>query len=118
MQIAIGVETAAFPGQLPAEVDQFLHMVVVGGGPDQDNGEGLECPRPCIVASALILVELGQGIWRGLPNAKQEHVIKWPCELLATSRGVTQNQMVKLPEDQTNKRVIGGHSYSFLQHPL
>ncbi|KAH6904262.1 NADH dehydrogenase [Coprinopsis sp. MPI-PUGE-AT-0042] len=27
------VETAAFPGQSPEEVDRLLHMVVVGGGP-------------------------------------------------------------------------------------
>ncbi|KAJ2934436.1 hypothetical protein H1R20_g2665, partial [Candolleomyces eurysporus] len=27
------LETAAFPGQLPEEVDRLLHMVVVGGGP-------------------------------------------------------------------------------------
>jgi len=33
MQSSIGVETAAFPGQLPDEVDRLLHMVVVGGGP-------------------------------------------------------------------------------------
>jgi len=28
-----GLETAAFPGQEPAEIDRLLHMVVVGGGP-------------------------------------------------------------------------------------
>lgn len=28
-----GLETAAFPGQLPDEIDRLLHMVVVGGGP-------------------------------------------------------------------------------------
>ena len=27
------IETAAFPGQSPEEVDRLLHMVVVGGGP-------------------------------------------------------------------------------------
>jgi NADH:ubiquinone reductase (non-electrogenic) len=30
---APGLETAAFPGQLPEEIDRLLHMVVVGGGP-------------------------------------------------------------------------------------
>jgi NADH:ubiquinone reductase (non-electrogenic) len=28
-----GLETAAFPGQFPEEIDRLLHMVVVGGGP-------------------------------------------------------------------------------------
>ena len=27
------IETAAFPGQTPEEIDRLLHMVVVGGGP-------------------------------------------------------------------------------------
>jgi NADH:ubiquinone reductase (non-electrogenic) len=27
------LETAAFPDQSPEDVDQLLHMVVVGGGP-------------------------------------------------------------------------------------
>ncbi len=27
------MESAAFPGQTPEEVERLLHMVVVGGGP-------------------------------------------------------------------------------------
>lgn len=27
------IETAAFPGQAPEEIERLLHMVVVGGGP-------------------------------------------------------------------------------------
>lgn len=27
------IETAAFPGQSPEEIERLLHMVVVGGGP-------------------------------------------------------------------------------------
>ncbi len=29
----VGLETAAFPGQDPQEIERLLHMVVVGGGP-------------------------------------------------------------------------------------
>lgn len=29
----VGLETAAFPGQDPQEVERLLHMIVVGGGP-------------------------------------------------------------------------------------